>query len=71
MTKVQLHFQLERPLDEASMTKLSNTSSIYGIFKIGVAPTLDNLTVEYDATRLRPAEVHSALSAAGIPVAPK
>jgi hypothetical protein len=27
--------------------------------------------VEYDATRLRPAEVQAALTRAGIPVAPK
>jgi hypothetical protein len=27
--------------------------------------------VEYDATRLRPAEVESALAAAGIPIAPE
>jgi hypothetical protein len=71
MTKVQVHFHLERPLDEASMTKLSNASSIYGIQRISVAPTLDGLTVEYDATRLRVPEVHAALAAAGIPVAPK
>jgi hypothetical protein len=30
---------------------------------------MDGLTVDYDATRLRPAEVESALAAAGIPVA--
>ncbi len=70
MTKVQVEFQLERPLDEASMSRLSNASSIYGIQSIRVAPTLDSLTVEYDATRLRAPEVHHALAVAGIPVAP-
>jgi hypothetical protein len=31
---------------------------------------MDGITVEYDATRLRPAEVESALAGAGIPVVP-
>jgi hypothetical protein len=32
---------------------------------------MDSLIVDYDATRLRPAEVESALAAAGIPIAPE
>ena len=32
--------------------------------------TFDGLTVEYDATRLRPAEVEGKLAARGIPVVP-
>jgi hypothetical protein len=71
MTKVQIHFRLERPLDDALMTRIAHAYSIYGIQKIQVAPSLDGLTVEYDATRLRPAEVQSALASAGIPIAPK
>jgi hypothetical protein len=71
MTKVQIHFRLERPLDDALMTRITGVSSIYGIQKITVAPSLDGLTVEYDATRLRPAEVQSALANTGIPIAPK
>ena len=71
MTKVQIQFRLERPLDDALMTRIAQAYSIYGIQKIVVAPSLDGLTVEYDATRLRPAEVQSALATAGIPVAQK
>ena len=37
---------------------------------VKVDPSLESLTVEYDATRLRPAEVESALTGAGIPVVP-
>ena len=33
-----------------------------------LAPSLDNLTVSYDATRLRPEDVESALASAGLPV---
>jgi len=67
MTRVQIHFRLQKPLDDAMMARLSDTSSLYGIQRIKLDPTLDGLMVEYDATRLRPAEVESALAGAGIP----
>lgn len=71
MTKVQVQFRLERPLDDALMMRIAKVYSIYGIQKIEVKESMDGLTVEYDATRLRPAEVRSALMTAGIPLAPK
>ena len=70
MTKVQVRFRLERPLDELLLSRISDAYSIYGIQRIQVAPSFDALTVEYDATRLRPAEVESALANAGIPIQP-
>lgn len=69
MTKVQIHFRLQKPLDDTMLQRLSDTSALYGIQKIKLDAALDGLTVEYDATRLRPAEVESALAGAGIPVA--
>jgi len=71
MTKVQIDFQLQHRLDDALMTCLGKAYSIYGIQKISLAPSQDSLTVEYDATRLRPAEVQAALTRVGIPVEPK
>ena len=68
MTKVQIRFRLQKPLDDAMMDRLSDTSALYGIQRIQINPALDGLMVEYDATRLRPAEVESALSHAGIPI---
>ncbi len=68
MTKVQVRFRLQKPLDDLMLNRLSDTTSLYGIQKIKVDPALDGLMVEYDATRLRPAEVESALAGAGIPV---
>ncbi len=70
MTKVQIRFRLQRPLDDVLMARISDAHSIYGIHRVQVAPSLDSLTVEYDATRLRPAEVESALAGAGIAVEP-
>jgi hypothetical protein len=68
MTKVQTHFHLQRPLDDALMARISDSHALYGIQHVKLDPSLDGLTVEYDATRLRPAEVEAALTGFGIPV---
>jgi allophanate hydrolase subunit 1 len=70
MTKVQIRFRLDKPLDDLSMQRLSDATALYGIQKLKLSPAMDSLMVEYDATRLRPAEVESALAGAGIPVKP-
>jgi hypothetical protein len=70
MTKVQVRFRLQKPLDDAMLAHISDASAIYGIQKLKVAPSLDALMVEYDASRLRPAEVEAALAGAGLPVEP-
>jgi hypothetical protein len=70
MTKVQTHFRLQRPLDDVLMARIADAHSIYGIFRVSLNPSLDGLTVEYDATRLRPPEVGAALASAGIQVEP-
>jgi allophanate hydrolase subunit 1 len=71
MTKVQIHFRLQRPLDNTMLTRIAEVNALYGIQRVRVAPSMDSLAVDYDATRLRPAEVESALAAAGIPIAPE
>jgi hypothetical protein len=68
MTKVQTRFRLSRALDDSSLAGLAAANAIYGIQKLKLAPALDELFVEYDATRLNPAEVESALAGAGIPI---
>ena len=67
MTKVQIRFKLQKPLDEVLLARISDAHALYGIHKVTIAPSMDALTVEYDATRLKPAEVESALAGAGIP----
>ncbi len=68
MTKVQKHFRLQHPLDEALIERISNANSIYGIERIQISPSRDELMVEFDASRLRITEVESALQRAGVPV---
>ena len=67
MTKVQIRFKLQKPLDEVMLARISDAHAMYGIHRVTVAPSMDALTVEYDASRLKPAEVESALAGAGIP----
>jgi hypothetical protein len=68
VTKVQAQFRLSGSLNDAMLARIADAHTIYGIYRVKLAPELDGLSVEYDATRLRPAEVESALAAAGIPV---
>jgi hypothetical protein len=68
MTKVQVHFQLQRPLDDGMLARISDVTALYGIQQLKVDPSMEGLTVEYDASRLRPAEVEAALTGMGVPV---
>jgi hydroxymethylpyrimidine/phosphomethylpyrimidine kinase len=68
MTKVQKHFRLQRPLDESLMAQIAEANSIYGIERIVIEPSREDLLVEYDASRLRAPDVESALLRAGVPV---
>ena len=68
MTKVQVRFRLQKPLDDSSLSKLSAANAMYGILRVKLAPTLDSMEVEYDATRLKAADVMNALAVAGITV---
>lgn len=70
MTKVQVRFRLAKPLDDVLLARISDAHALYGIHRLEVSRSLDGLLVEYDATRLRPAEVEAALTGAGIPVQP-
>ena len=71
MTKVQLHFKLDKPLDEQAMQRLTEASSVYGILRLNLTPAMDGLTVEFDATRLKEPDVAAVLARAGIAVEPR
>jgi hypothetical protein len=66
MTKVQIRFELERPLDDLLLRHIADAHSIYGIGRI--VPEGGALVVDYDASRLTVADVEAALRRAGIPV---
>jgi hypothetical protein len=68
MTKVQIHFDLERPLDEHLLNCISAAHGVYGMGRILPSPDLRRLTVDYDASRLSAYDVEAVLRRAGIPV---
>ncbi len=68
MTKVQLHYKLSRPLRDADLEGVANVHGVYGIARVQIAPSLDSLTVDYDASRLNEREVETALFHAGLPI---
>jgi hypothetical protein len=68
VTRVQIRLRLQKPLDDSTLPNLAVANGIYGIEKLRLAPTLDSLDVEYDATRLKRADVVHALASAGVPV---
>ena len=70
MTRVQIHFRLSQPLSDNLFPAIASAHSLYGIQRVRLSPAMDNLTVEYDATRLRPAEVEATLARCGIAVLP-
>ena len=70
MTKVQLQFKVSKPLDEQTMLRLADTSSLYGILRLKINPALDGLMVEFDATRLKEQDVEKALARAGVQAEP-
>jgi hypothetical protein len=70
VTKIQVHFLLDGPLNDKQYAQLRDAQAVYGIERISLARTLDRLMVEYDATRLSPLDVESLLRSHNIPVRP-
>jgi hypothetical protein len=68
MTKVTLHYDLARPLTEPELGSVANLPSTYGIARVEVAPGLDKLTVDYDASRRMKTDVESVLHRHGVPI---
>lgn len=68
MTKVQLVYDLLRPLDEALLERIAAVHGVYGMTRVQVGPGEDHLLVEWDASRLTEPQVEATLHRFGIPV---
>ena len=68
MTKVTLHYDLSRPLGDIDFENITRVHSVYGIVRVQVAPALDKITVDYDASRLMKQDVEAVLARHGIPI---
>ena len=68
MTKVTLHYDLTRPLGEEDFDNLAQVHATYGMERVQLAPALDKITVDYDASRLMKQDVEAVLANHGIPI---
>lgn len=68
MTKVTLHYDLQRPLTDEDLETVDRLHSTYGIARVQASPSRDKLTVDYDASRLMKRDVEAELHRHGLPV---
>ena len=68
MTKVTLHYDLRHPLNDEELSNVAAVHSVFGMARVAVAPSLDKLVVDYDASRLSRKEVESILARYNLPV---
>ena len=68
MTKVQLDYDLIRALTDQDAAAIGDVHSWYGIERVQLAPSLDRLRVEYDASRLSEKDVEAVLQRFGLPI---
>jgi hypothetical protein len=68
VTKLQLVYDLVRPLNDADAAAFAAVHSTYGMQHVKVAPGLDRIEVEYDASRLSEKDVEAVLLRFGIPI---
>ena len=68
MTKVQLHYDLARPLDDSDSRAVADVHSHYGIVRVEIAPSGNRIEVDYDASRLTERDVENALVRFGLPI---
>jgi hypothetical protein len=70
VTRIQVHFLLDGPLDDKQYSQIRDAQAVYGIERISLASTLDHIMVEYDASRLTLLDVESILRSHGLPIRP-
>jgi hypothetical protein len=68
MTKVTLHYELTRPLDDSDLANIARVHSVYGMARVQVAPSLDKIAVDYDASRLSKKDVEAEMARHSLPI---
>lgn len=68
MTRVEISYDLVKPLSEANLERMSDLTAVYGICGFQFSETMDKMVVEYDATRTNPDGVDHTLKMNGLPV---
>jgi hypothetical protein len=68
MTLVEITYELQSPLSQKQLQRLSEFANTYGLRKFRVDEDKKYLSFEYDASRLRETQVAHVLGQASIPV---
>ena len=68
MTKIELQYDLVRPLTDDDSRNLSDMHGVYGFFRVQPLGSMDRLRVEYDASRLSEKDVEAALVRHSLPI---
>jgi hypothetical protein len=71
MTLVDITYSLQSPLTDAQLRRLSEFANTYGLRSLRVDEAKNQLSFEYDASRLRETQVAHVLGHAGIAVTGK
>jgi len=69
MTLVEVTYQLQAPLHEEQLIALGQFANLYGLRRFRVDRERNQISVEYDGSRLKESEVAQALRRANIAVA--
>jgi hypothetical protein len=68
MTLLEITFELQSPLSLDQLSRLGSFANTYGLRSFRVDEQHNQLTFEYDASRLRETEIAHVLGQAGIAV---
>ena len=68
MTKVQTTYPLSRKLTDEDSASLVRVHSVYGILAVRPQRSLEELWMEYDASRLTPLDLTATLRTHGLPI---
>jgi len=68
MTLVEITYNLHSSLSNEQLAQLGKFSNTYGLRKISVDEQKNQISLEYDASRLRETQVAQVLGQAGISV---
>jgi hypothetical protein len=71
MTLVEITYELQSPLNQDQLRNLGSFANTYGLRRFRVDEAKNQLSLEYDASRLRETQVAHVLRMARIPVARK
>ena len=68
MTNILLQYDLMRKATDADAEAIEKAHTVYGFQMVKLAPTLDRITVQYDASRLSEKDVEGWLIGLGVPI---